>query len=404
VDWPQFAMLALLTFFTGSVIGLEQPVLPLLGHSRFHLSSKLALLSFLVSFGAAKAVANLFAGRLCDRFGRRRVLLTGWLIGLGEPILIITAPSWAWVVVANLLLGIQQGLCWTTAITMMIDRTRPDSRGFATGINEFAGYGGLALAILCAGYLAARYGLRPAPFLPSFALIAVGLILTLRSVSDTLRPRVVGTHSLPVEVLSQAFRVAGNRELLLCAMSGLIINLFQALVVGLLPLHLKDEGLGVAGIGVVLFAYTFTWGITQGLAGSLSDVVGRAVPIAIGMAGQGAALGGILMVHGMPAWVGVAVAMGAARALAYPTLLAAAADSATDGRFATALGVYRFYRDSGIWVGALMGGALADTIGISGALAATAGLAAFSGAVALGKRRVVRVVGGEAPVLEAAEA
>ena len=346
--------------------------------------SLLALLSFVASFGVSKSLANLFAGRLCDRFGRRRVLLSGWALGLAEPLLIVVAPNWTMVVVANLLLGIQQGICWTTAITMMVDRSRSDSHGLATGINEFAGYVGSAVATLAAGLLAARYGLRPVPFLPSVALLAAGFLLTLFTVTDTVRLRIAGTAWLPLDVISVAFQqLHRNRALLLCSQCGLVINLFQALVTVLLPVFLRERGVDVAGIGLVLFAYTFTWGIAQGVAGAVSDHVDRRLLIAAGMAGQGIALLGLVLMPSYTPWLLCAVLMGAARALAYPTLLAAVADSVKGRATATALGVYRFYRDSGFWVGGLAGGAIADLAGIPGALLAASALMVTSGGITL---------------------
>ncbi len=383
--WRQFLLLAALTGFTGSIIGLERPVLALIGVRQFHLTSHVAVLGFIISFGVAKALANLTAGRLADRFGRRRILLAGWILGLAEPPLIILAPSWGWVVAANLLLGLQQGLCWTTLITMMIDRTRPKDRGFATGFNEFAGYTGVALAAFLSGYLAARHGIRPAPFLPSFAFIVLGMTLTLTAIAESAPLRSAPRMTLPLDLLTLPFRsLMRNRPLLASSQAGLITNLLDAMVWGLLPLHFARHGLGLAEIGLIAGSYPLAWGLSQALSGPLSDRVGRRLPITLGMAGQGVSILAFLTVTGFRAWLMVAIVVGVCRALAYPTLLAAAADSARDDWRGSALGVYRFYRDSGFVLGGLLGGALADLMGIPVAIASAAVLALLSAAVTAG--------------------
>jgi MFS family permease len=381
--WPQFVLLATLTGFTGSIIGLERPILALIGVRQFHLVSHLAVLGFVISFGVAKATANLLAGRLADRFGRRRLLIAGWTLGLAEPLLIIAAPSWGWVVAANLLLGLQQGLCWTTLITMMIDRTRARDRGFATGINEFSGYTGVALAGFASGYLAARYGLRPAPFLPSFGFIGAGLGATLLGVHETGRPLSLSPRLLPGDLFLLPFRaVLRNPVLLGCSQAGLVANLLDAMIWGLLPIYFARHGLRLQQIGLIAGAYPLAWGLSQALSGPLSDRLGRRLPIAAGMAGQGAAIAAFLLVNGFRGWLVLAVAIGISRALAYPTLLAAAADSGGDRWRGSALGVYRFYRDSGFVAGGVLGGVLADRFGIAEALAAAAALALVSSAIA----------------------
>ncbi len=389
--WQQFLLLAALTGFTGTVIGLERPILPLIGVRQFHLVSHVAILSFLISFGVAKAAANLLAGRLADRFGRRRVLLAGWLIGLAEPVLIVLAPSWGWVVAANLLLGVQQGLCWTTLINMMIDRTDRADRGFATGFNEFAGYTGVALAAFTSGYLAASYGLRPVPFLPSFAFIAMGVALTLGSVEESSRMSASLRLGLPLDILSLPFAaVARNRSLFGCSQAGLIANLLDGLVWGLLPLYFARHGLRVDQIGIIAGAYPLAWGLAQVFSGPLSDRVGRRLPITLGMAGQGFAIAGFLVMTGFSSWLLVAILVGLCRALVYPSLLAAAADSAREYWRASALGVYRFYRDSGFVMGGILGGVLSDLLGIPAAIALSGVLAIASAGVALAllQRRV----------------
>jgi MFS family permease len=267
---------------------------------------------------------------------------------------------------------------------MMIDRTRPANRGFATGINEFSGYTGVALATLLSGYLAARYGLRPVPFLPSLAFIALGVILTLGAVDETKRPQGWFASRPPLFDIGALplLAVARNRVLLVCSQAGLVTNFLDSMVWGLLPLYLFAHGLRVEQIGVIVGVYPLAWGLGQAVSGPLSDRLGRRLLITLGLAGQGVAIGGFLVLTGFSNWLMVAIVVGLFRALAYPTLLAAAADSAREDWRASALGVYRFYRDSGFVLGGLAGGVVADLMGIPAAIALAAGLAVSSAAVA----------------------
>lgn len=382
-SWQQFLLLGLLTAFTGSVIGLERALLPLIGTRQLGLSSNLAVLTFLVAFGTSKAIANLSAGRLGDRYGRRRVLLAGWLIGLPEPFLVAFAPSWDWIVAAHLLLGIQQGLCWTTLLAMMVDRTRRTDRGFAAGINELIGYVGVGLAAVAAGFLAERYGLRPVPILPSAAFLVAGLALTVLAVRETGAAAVSYRRSPLLDVAAQPLRALRDRSLAAASQAGLVLNLTDAVLWGLLPLYFARHGLGIAEIGLIAGMYPLAGGLGQGVSGPLSDRIGRRGPSVVGLAGQSAAALALLIGSGLAWWLAAVVTLGAFRALAYPTLLAAAVDTARDGGRSTALGVYRFYRDSGFVVGGLVGGAVADAFGIPAAIELTAALGLVSAVVVL---------------------
>jgi MFS family permease len=339
-NWHQFWLLVLVNAFVGAMVGMERTVLPLLAQEEFGLASKSAVLSFVATFGAVKALTNFFAGRLSDTYGRKRVLLAGWLVGLPVPFLLIWAPSWSWIVFANVLLGLNQGLAWSTTVIMKMDLVGPNQRGLAMGVNEFAGYLAVALAALGTGYLAQAYGLRPEPFYLGTACAAAGLALSLFFVRDT------GHHvALEVRGLQQASEVAGQpaalttREIVARAswrdpalssasQAGMVNNLNDGLAWGLFPLYFAAAGLDVARIGILSFRYPAVWSLLQVWTGALSDRWGRKWLIAGGMLLQGGALAAVALVRGFWPWVGATALLGVATAMVYPTLLAAVGDVA----------------------------------------------------------------------------
>jgi MFS family permease len=394
-NWRQFWLLVLINAFVGGMVGLERTVLPLLAEVEFGLASKSAALSFIATFGVIKALTNLFAGRLGDLYGRKHVLLAGWLVGLPVPFLVIWAPSWSWIVFANVLLGINQGLAWSTTVIMKIDLVGPRQRGLAMGLNEFAGYLAVALAALGTGYLAQAYGLRPEPFYLGIACAAAGLALSLLFVRET-------RHHVALEVALEANDFpslsdgAGHgaelstREILARAswrdpalssasQAGMVNNLNDGLAWGLFPLFFAAAGLDVAQIGILGFTYPAVWGLVQLWTGALSDRWGRKWLIAGGMLVQSGALTAIALVRGFWPWVGAAALLGLGTAMVYPTLLAAVGDVAHPRWRGSAVGVYRFWRDSGYAVGALLAGALADLFGMPWSIGAVALLTFASG-------------------------
>jgi MFS family permease len=359
------------------MVGLERTVLPLLAEAEFGLASKSAALSFIATFGAVKAVTNLFAGRLGDLYGRRRVLLAGWLVGLPVPFMVMWAPSWSWIVLANVLLGVNQGLAWSTTVIMKIDLVGPRRRGLAMGLNEFAGYLAVALAALGSGYLAQAYGLRPEPFYLGIACAAAGLALSLLFVRETRHHVAVeagNSGPLPDLTSREIFVRASWRDpaLSTASLTGLVNNLNDGMAWGLFPLFFSAAGLDVARIGVLAFTYPAAWGVLQLWTGALSDRWGRKRLIAGGMLVQGVALGAIALGHGFWPWAGAAAMLGAGTAMVYPTLLAAVGDVASPRWRGSAVGVYRFWRDSGYAVGALLAGSLADLFGMAWAIGAVA--------------------------------
>ncbi len=361
-NWQQFTLLVIVNAFVGGMVGLERSIVPLLGQRVFGLASTTAVLSFIVSFGVVKALANLFAGRLSDRIGRKDVLVAGWFVGLPVPLLIIFAPSWGWVVFANVLLGINQGLCWSTTVIMKIDLVGPARRGLAMGLNEAAGYGAVSLAAIAAGYLAATYALRPQPFLLGVAFALAGLLLSLFFVRESrghARHEAAMLTSPAGQAAASApqtpppdqqaappsfkdiflFTSWKNRTLFSVSQAGLVNNLNDGLAWGLFPLFFAAHGLSIAQIGLLAGIYPGVWGATQLLTGALSDRVGRKGMIVAGMLLQGVAIGLIPFTQGFAWWAVDLILLGLGTALVYPTLLAAVSDVVHPSWRASAVGV-----------------------------------------------------------------
>ena len=392
-NWRQFALLVLINAFVGAMVGTERSVLPILGERELGVASTSAALSFVATFGVVKAFTNLLAGRIADRYGRKRALVAGWLFALPVPFLVMWAPTWGWVVVANVFLGVNQGLAWSTAVIMKIDLVGPRQRGLATGLNEFAGYVAVALSALATGAIASRYGLRPEPFYLGIAFAVAGLALSALFVRDTTdHARLEARMHAPARVPPPAVPGASFRELLTrgtwrdpalasASQAGMINNLNDGLAWGLFPLFFAAAGLSLREIGVLAFVYPATWGIVQLGTGALSDRWGRKWMIAWGMVLQGAALAAIVVWRGFAPWVAAGAALGVGTAMVYPTLLAAVSDVAHPAWRGSAIGVYRLWRDMGYALGALLAGVLADAFGMRAAIGAVAALTVASGAV-----------------------
>jgi len=383
----QFSLLVGLNAFVGAMVGLERTVLPLLGEQEFGLTSKTAITSFIVSFGVTKAVLNLVAARLSDRIGRKPILVAGWVLALPVPFLIIAAPAWWWIDLANVLLGANQALAWSMTVIMKIDLVGPKRRGLALGLNEFAGYFAVGVTSWVTGYIAARSGLRPEPFYLGIGIAVVGLLGSIFLVRETrgharLEAAAMATPA-NVPRLGRIFWVTslGNASLFAACQAGLVNNLNDGMSWGIYPLFFAAHGLDVARIGVVKAVYPAVWGMLQIATGLLSDRLGRKGLIAWGMIVQAGGIWLTVLVPDYGAWLMGAVLQGLGTAMVYPTLLAAITDHAHPSWRASSLGVYRFWRDLGYAVGALVSGVVADVLGFEAAIHLVGAVTLASGVV-----------------------
>jgi len=386
-NWKQFALLVLVNAFVGGMVGMERTVVPLIGAEEFHIASTTIIVSFIVSFGIVKALANLASGHFADVYGRKRVLVFGWLLGLPVPFMIAWAPSWGWVIAANALLGLNQGFAWSMTVIMKIDLVGPKSRGLAVGLNEFAGYLSVGVTAFLTGYLAQRYGLRPEPFYLGIGYAILGTLLSVLLIRDT-------SHHVGAELslhapqadkvgfreifLRTSFR---DRNLFAVSQAGLVNNLNDGMSWGIFPLFFAAFGLGVERIGILKAVYPVIWGLLQIVTGPLSDRWGRKGLIVAGMWVQAAGLFVTAMTREFGWWFLGSVLLGVGTAMVYPTLLAAVSDASHPSWRARSLSVYRFWRDLGYAIGALAAGILTDLFGAAWAIATIGALTFVSGTV-----------------------
>jgi len=385
----QFSLLVLVNAFVGAMVGMERSILPALAEQEFQMAARSAILSFIVVFGVTKALTNYFAGRWSDRFGRKVVLVAGWLVAAPVPALLMWAPSWSWILGANVLLGVSQGLTWSTTVIMKIDLAGPKNRGLAMGLNEFAGYFAVALSALATGFIAAEVGLRPQPFYLGVGFVIIGAALSVLMVRETRGHAALEASqadSDPEGLPSQRevfMRTSfTDRELSSVSQAGMVNNLNDGMAWGLFPLVFAAAGMSLAQIGVLAAVYPAVWGLGQLATGALSDRVGRKPLITWGMWTQA---GGIVVIAlgASFGWFALGAALlGLGTAMVYPTLLAAIGDVAHPGWRASSVGVYRLWRDLGYAVGALVAGLVADLFGLTVATLTIAALTSASGAVA----------------------
>lgn len=386
-NWRQFGLLVLVNAFVGGMVGLERTVVPLIGSEEFKIASTTIVVSFIVSFGVIKALANLVSGHFADLYGRKAMLIIGWLVGLPVPFMIGWGPSWGWIVAANALLGINQGFAWSMTVIMKVDLVGPKSRGLAVGLNEFAGYLSVGVTAFLTGYIAQRYGLRPAPFYLGAGYAGLGLVLSILLVADT-RHHVgleAARHAAPAERIGfwEIFRRTsfGDRNLFAASQAGLVNNLNDGMSWGIFPLFFAAYGLNVERIGVLKAVYPAVWGVLQTLTGPLSDRWGRKGLIVAGMWTQAAGLFLTAATSSFGWWLVASVALGLGTAMVYPTLIASVSDASHPSWRARSLSVYRFWRDLGYAIGALLAGILTDLFGPATAIAAIGALTFASGVV-----------------------
>ena len=386
-NWAQFSLLVLINAFVGGMVGLERSILPAIAQQDFGMVAHSAILSFIVAFGLTKAATNYLAGRLSDRFGRKHVLVAGWLFAVPVPFLLMYAPDWNWIIAANVLLGVSQGLTWSLTVIMKIDLVGPRQRGLAMGLNEFAGYLAVAASAFATGWIAESYGLRPEPFYMGVGFVLLGTILSIFAVREThhhvsyeagLTPK---SEQLPSQQEVFWRTSLTDRNLSSVSQAGLVNNLNDGMAWGLFPIWFAAFQMNLEQIGILTAVYPATWGVAQLATGALSDRIGRKWLIASGMWVQAAGIAVILMSTGLTVSVAGAVLLGLGTAMVYPTLLAAIGDVAHPSWRASAVGVYRLWRDLGYAIGALLSGIVADALGLSASMAAVAVLTFMSGVV-----------------------
>ena len=384
----QFTLLVIVNAFVGAMIGIERSILPVLAEQEFHLAARFAALSFIVVFGITKAITNYAAGRLSDRVGRKNVLVAGWIVAVPVPFLLMWAPTWNWILVANALLGISQGLTWSTTVIMKIDLVGDERRGLAMGLNEFAGYVAVAGAALLTGWIAAHQGLRPDPFYPGIAFVAIGLTLSIFLVREThghaalesVRQTPSANAMSPRDVFWRT--TLTDRNLSSVSQAGLVNNLNDGMAWGLFPLVFAAASLSLDRIGILAAIYPATWGIGQLATGALSDRLGRKWFIAAGMWVQAAGIVSVIVSSGFAGFAIGGVLLGVGTAMVYPTLLAAIGDVAAPAWRASSVGVYRFWRDLGYALGAVLAGLTADLLGLPAAMWVVAAITFISGVIA----------------------
>lgn len=382
-NWKQFTLLVIINAFVGGMVGIERTALPVLAELEFGIASHAAALSFIMAFGVSKALANYFTGRLAGRYGRKALLVTGWLLAFPVPFMLIYADAWSWIVAANILLGIHQGFAWSSTVVMKMDLVGEQDRGLAMGLNEFAGYLAVGGMAFLTGYLAARYGPRPVPFQVGIGLVVIGLGMTLLWVKDTVHYVAAEGMQSIVPKLKRVFLETSLTHPTLGSVTqaGLVNNLNDGMLWGLLPVLLLNEGLGQERIGLIAAVYPAVWGIGQLFTGKLADHVNRRTLLILGMVLQGVAILGLPHVHAQVAYIALSAALGLGTALVYPTFLAVLAAHTHPQQRSEAAGVFRLWRDLGYAIGALLTGLIADRFGITASILAIGAVTVLSGIV-----------------------
>lgn len=365
-NWKQFTLLVVVNAFVGGMIGLERTIIPQIAEADFGMAAKTAILSFIVVFGITKAITNYYTGTLANRFGRKKLLVTGWLFALPVPILLIYAPNWNWIIAANILLGINQGLTWSSAVVMKIDLVGEKDRGFAMGLNEFAGYIAVAIVAFFTGWIASKYGFRPYPFYIGIGLSIIGLLLSWLFVKDTQRHVKLEATSSTMPLLKNIFwdTTWRHRDLGSITQAGLVNNLNDGMVWGLFPLLLISKGFNLHQTGIIVATYPAVWGLGQLYSGKLADKYCKKTLLFIGMFIQGAALLGMIGANSFSSFIVLSSLLGIGTAIVYPTFLAAISDYTHPDQRPASIGIFRLWRDLGYAIGAILTGLIADRFGL----------------------------------------
>ncbi len=390
-NWQQFSLLVLVNAFVGGMVGMERSILPQLAEEEFHLAAKTAILSFIVVFGITKALTNYFAGTLANRWGRKKLLILGWIFALPVPFLLIYAPNWSWIIIANVFLGINQGLAWSSTVVMKMDLVGAKNRGFAMGINEAAGYLSVGAVAFLSASIANVYGVRPYPFYIGIVLAIFGLLSSIFLIKDTRGFVQLESENSSVPLLSNVFKETTwkNPNLGSISQGGLVNNLNDGMIWGLFPILLLSKGFTVAELAQIIAIYPSVWGLSQLFTGKLADRYAKKSLLFWGMFLQGLAILGFIWAETFLAFASLSVVLGLGTAVVYPTFLAAIADNTHPSQRAQSIGVYRLWRDLGYAVGALLTGILADFWTTNTAIFAIGGITIFSALIILLRMRQV---------------
>lgn len=384
-NWEQFSLLVLINAFVGGMVGMERTILPIIAEDEFHISAKTAILSFIIAFGISKALANYFTGFFSNKIGRKNLLIIGWLFGLPIPFILMFAPNWHWIVFANILLGINQGLAWSSTIVMKIDLVGDKNKGLAMGLNEFSGYLAVAFVAFLTGWVAAEYGIRPYPFYIGIALSVLGLFGSMLLVRDTKKFVHLEAAKSEKLKLKNIFRQTTflNKNLSSVTQAGFVNNLNDGMVWGIFPIILAAKNFDLKTIGLITSVYPAAWGIGQLFTGRLSDIFGRKPFLFLGMLLQGVVIILLLFAENFIAYFSLSFLLGIGTALVYPVFLAAIADTAHPEERAESIGVFRLWRDLGYAAGAMLTGLLADFFNLNVSILAIGILTIFSAMVVL---------------------
>lgn len=369
-NWRQFTLLVIINAFVGGMVGLERSVLPQIAEEEFAIAAKTAILSFIIVFGIVKAISNYFAGTFANKIGRKNLLVIGWFFGLPVPFILMYAPSWDWIVAANVLLGINQGLAWSSTVVMKIDLVGEKQRGFAMGLNEFAGYLAVAIVAFLTGYIAAEYGIRPYPFILGIALAVFGLLGSIFLIKDTRKHVAAENSYSETPLLKNIFweTTWKHPNLGSVTQAGLVNNLNDAMAWGIFPILLATKGFSLEAIGIVTAIYPAVWGFGQLFTGKMADIYNKKFLLFLGMLLQGIALGMFIFANSLSHYIILSAILGWGTAMVYPTFLATVAENTHPKDRANSVGVFRLWRDMGYAIGAILTGLIADTLGLEASI------------------------------------